>query len=66
MDAGLEDMRRFVSGWDKIRPEEAGPEVIIYRPTVALPSPEQVAVRKKVKWEPMRFVRCPLLALSGD
>ena len=26
MDAGSEDMRRFVSGWDKIRPEEADPE----------------------------------------
>ena len=30
--AGLEDVRRSVSGWDKIVPKEAGPEVMIYRP----------------------------------
>ena len=50
--AGLEDVRRSVSGWDKIRPA-AGPGVLVYRPTEALPS-GQVAMQKKVKSEPMR------------
>jgi NTE family protein len=52
--AGLEDVRRSVSGWDKIRPA-AGPGVLVYRPTEALPSPGQVvAMQKKAKSEPMR------------
>ena len=54
MDSGVEDVRRSVSGWDKIRPEEAGPEVKIYRPTETLPSPEPVSGRKKAKSEPVR------------
>ena len=37
-------MRRFVSGWDKIRPEEAGPEVVIYRPTELLGTGNEVVV----------------------
>ena len=41
--AGLEDARRSISGWDQIQPEEAGPEVKIYRPTEALPLPKQAA-----------------------
>ena len=45
--AGVEDVRRSVSGWDKVRPEEVGPEVKVYRPTETLPSPEQVSGRKK-------------------
>jgi hypothetical protein len=45
--AGLEDVRRSVSGWDKIVPEAAGPEVMIYRPTEALPA-DQVSRRKRV------------------
>ena len=44
--AGLEDVRRSVSGWDKIVPEAAGPEVMIYRPTEALPA-DQVSRRKR-------------------
>ena len=52
--AGLEDVRRSVSGRDKIQPEEAGPEVKIYRPTEALPPPEQVSGRKKTRSEPVR------------
>jgi NTE family protein len=51
--AGLEDVRRSVSGWDKIRPA-TGPEVLVYRPTETLPSPEQVSGRKKAKSEPVR------------
>lgn len=51
--AGLEDVRRSVSGWDKIRPA-TGPEVEVYRPTEALPAPEQASGRKKVKSEPVR------------
>ena len=45
--AGAEDVRRSVSGWDKIVPEAAGPEVMIYRPTEALPA-DQVSRRKRV------------------
>ena len=52
--AGVEDVRRSVSGLDKIRPEAAGPEVKVYRPTETLPSPEQVSGRKKAKSEPVR------------
>ena len=44
--AGVEDVRRSVSGWDKVRPEEVGPEVKVYRPTETLPSLEQVSGRK--------------------
>ena len=51
--AGLDDVRRSVSGWDKIRPA-TGPEVEVYRPTEALPSPEQASGRKKAKSEPVR------------
>ena len=52
--AGLEDARRSISGKDQIKPEEAGPEVKIYRPTEALPLPEQASGRKKSKSEPVR------------
>ena len=52
--AGLEDARRSIAGRDKVRPEEAGPEVKIYRPTEALPLPEQASRRKKAKPEPVR------------
>jgi NTE family protein len=52
--AGLEDTRRSISGKDQIKPEEAGPEVKIYRPTEALPLPEQASGRKKSKSEPVR------------
>ena len=52
--AGVQDVRRSVSGWDKIQPEEAGPEVKIYRPTETLPSPGQASGRKKAKLEPVR------------
>ena len=41
--AGLEDVRRSISGWDTIQPEEAGPDIVIYRPTEALPLPRQAA-----------------------
>jgi len=52
--AGLEDVRRSVSGWDKIRPA-TGPGIVVYRPTEALPpSPGPVATQKKAKSEPMR------------
>jgi len=51
--AGLEDVRRSVSGWDKI-PPAAGPEVKVYRPTEALPAPEQASGRKKARSEPVR------------
>ena len=51
--AGLEDVRRSVSGWDKIRPA-TGPGVLVYRPTEALPSPGPIAAQKKAKSEPMR------------
>ena len=51
--AGLEDVRRSVSGWDKIRPA-TGPGVLVYRPTEALPPPGPVATQKKAKSEPMR------------
>jgi NTE family protein len=51
--AGLEDVRRSVSGWDKIRPA-TGPEVEVYRPTEALPAPEQASGRKKARSEPVR------------
>ena len=52
--AGLEDVRRSVSGWDKIRPA-TGPGIVVYRPTEALPpSPGPVATQKKAKSELMR------------
>ena len=41
--AGLEDVRRSISGWDTIQPHEAGPEIVIYRPTEALPLLNQAA-----------------------
>ena len=41
--AGLEDVRRSISGWDTIQPDEAGPEIVIYRPTEALPLLNQAA-----------------------
>ena len=31
--AGLEDVRRSVSGWDDVRPKEIGRGVLVYRPT---------------------------------
>ena len=40
---GLEDVRRSISGWDTIKPYEAGPEIAIYRPTEALPLLNQAA-----------------------
>jgi len=46
--AGLEDVRRSASAWDDIRPA-AGPGVLVYRPTEALPSPGPVAVQKKAE-----------------
>jgi NTE family protein len=49
--AGLEDVRRSVSAWDDMRPA-AGPGVLVYRPTEALPSPGPVATQKKAKSEP--------------
>ena len=45
--AGVEDVRRSISGWDKVRPDEVGPEVKVYRPTETLPSPQQVSARKR-------------------
>ena len=41
--AGLEDVRRSISGWDTIKPDVAGPEIVIYRPTEALPLLNQAA-----------------------
>jgi NTE family protein len=41
--AGLEDMRRSVSGWNAIQPDLAGPDIVIYRPTEALPLLNQAA-----------------------
>ena len=52
--AGVEDVRRSISGWDKVRPDEVGPEVKVYRPTETLPSPQQVSARKRAKSEPVR------------
>ena len=45
--AGLEDVRRSVSGWDKIRPPAGRHGVLVYRPTEALPPPGHVAVQVK-------------------
>jgi NTE family protein len=53
--AGLEDVRRSISGWEKISPKEVGPEVKVYRPTETLPSPEQASGQKKAKSEPARL-----------
>jgi NTE family protein len=50
--AGLEDVRRSISGWDKVRPA-ASPGVLVYRPTEALPAPAPVAMQKKAKLGPM-------------
>jgi len=52
--AGVEDVRRSISGWDKVRPDEVGPEVKVYRPTETLPSPQQMSARKRAKSEPVR------------
>jgi hypothetical protein len=52
--AGLDDARRSISGRDQIQPQEAGPEVKIYRPTEALPPPEPASGRKKARSEPVR------------
>jgi NTE family protein len=32
-DAGLEDVRRSVAGWDEVRPQDIGRGVMVYRPT---------------------------------
>jgi NTE family protein len=37
--AGLEDVRRSIAGWDKVRPEHVGQGVQIYRPTEDLHVP---------------------------
>ena len=49
--------RKFVlrHGRGQVQPQEAGPEVKIYRPTEALPPPEQASGRKKAKPEPVRL-----------
>jgi NTE family protein len=52
--AGVEDVRRSISGWDKVRPDDVGPEVKVYRPTETLPSPQQVTARKRARSEPVR------------
>jgi len=52
--AGVEDVRRSISGWDKVRPDEVGREVKVYRPTETLPSPQQMSARKRAKSEPVR------------
>ena len=49
--AGLEDVRRSVSAWDNIRPA-AGPGVLVYRPTEALPSPGPWPYRKRLSRSP--------------
>ena len=61
--AGLDDVRRSVSGWDKVQLARAG-GVVVYRPTEALPpskqapsgqklealpAPRQAAMRRKLK-----------------
>ena len=48
--AGLEDVRRSVSGWDTAR-LVSGPGVRVYRPTEALPP--QVVPKKELKPEPL-------------
>jgi hypothetical protein len=42
--AGLEDVRRSISGWDKVQPGKAA-GVLVYRPTEPLPAPRHVPVR---------------------
>jgi NTE family protein len=46
--AGLEDVRRSVSGWDKVSPARAA-GVLVYRPTEVLPTPAHVPIRKKLE-----------------
>jgi Patatin phospholipase len=41
--AGHEDISRSISGWGAIQAQEVGPEIVIYRPTEALPLPKQAA-----------------------
>lgn len=48
--AGLEDVRRSIAGWDKVRPE-AGPGVQVYRPTEALPSAPIATRARHLTWE---------------
>jgi NTE family protein len=48
--AGLEDVRRSISDWDKIRPA-GGPGVLVYRPTETLPIPGPVGMQKKAESE---------------
>jgi NTE family protein len=43
--AGVEDVRRSISDWDKIRPT-GGPGVLVYRPTEAQQPPREVAEEK--------------------
>ena len=45
--AGLEDVRRSVSGWDKIRPAAGRHGVVVYRPTEDLPPSGPVAIPVK-------------------
>jgi NTE family protein len=46
--AGLEDVRRSVAGWDKVRPGEA-PGIRVYRPTEAFPAPKEPRARTLVR-----------------
>jgi NTE family protein len=41
--AGLEDVRRSVSGWATIQPDVSGPQLVLYRPTQSLPLRDQAA-----------------------
>ena len=45
--AGLEDVRRSVSGWDKMRPAAGRHGVVVYRPTEDLPPSGPVAIPVK-------------------
>ena len=45
--AGLEDVRRSVSGWDKLRPAAGRHGVVVYRPTEDLPPSAPVAIPVK-------------------
>jgi NTE family protein len=46
--AGLEDVRRSVAGWDRLRPHDEAPGIRVYRPTEALPAADELSARKRL------------------
>ena len=58
--AGVEDVRRSVSGWDKVRPENLGPEI-----SSLPPDRKSASTRKGVRAEKGKVGACAILCASA-